>query len=82
MIARKPASDTLISFQLLNPDNYQIRILHDKNGNGLWDTGSFFGERKQPEIVELLPAQITIKANWENKGNLVTSFTKKPNFKK
>ena len=82
VIARKPASDTLISFQLLNPDNYQIRILHDKNGNGLWDTGSFFGERKQPELVELLPAQITIKANWENKVNLVTSFTKKPNFKK
>lgn len=77
VIARKVAGDSIIQFSLLNPDNYQLRVLHDKNKNGLWDSGSFWGEKKQPELVELLPSQITIKANWENKVNLKDAFTKK-----
>ncbi len=82
VIARKNATDTTIIFPLLIPDNYQVRLLHDKNKNGKWDTGSFFDEKKQPEWVELFPAQISIKANWENKIDLKASFTKKPLLKK
>lgn len=82
VIARKNASDTLIQFPLLNPDNYQLRVLHDKNKNGQWDSGSFWKEKKQPELIELLPLPITIKANWENKVNLKDAFTKKTTSRK
>ncbi|GBL35959.1 hypothetical protein EMGBS15_15540 [Filimonas sp.] len=82
VIARKTISDTLLTFPLLLPDTYQVRLLHDTNHNGLWDAGSFFGEKKQPERTELFPAIITIKANWENKIDLKTVFLKKQTQKK
>jgi predicted DNA binding CopG/RHH family protein len=70
VIAQKRASDTSVAFNLLLPDTYQLRILHDKNNNGKWDTGQFFGEKKQPELTDFWPNEITIKANWENKVEL------------
>jgi predicted DNA binding CopG/RHH family protein len=70
VIAQKRASDTSVAFNLLLPDTYQLRILHDKNNNGKWDTGQFFGEKKQPELTDFWPNEITIKANWENKVDL------------
>lgn len=82
VVARKNATDTLIIFPLLQPDTYQVRVLHDANNNGVWDTGSFFGEKKQPEHMALYPAVITIKANWENKIDLKSAFLKKPELKK
>jgi hypothetical protein len=82
VISRKVAQDTTISFPLLLPDNYQVRIIHDKNENGKWDSGSLFSNKRQPELVELFAGQITIKANWENKIDLRDSFTKKPLMKK
>jgi len=81
VVARKNASDTLISFQLLAPDNYQLRVLHDKNSNGKWDSGSFFGIKRQPELTELYPPFITVKANWENKIDLRNGLLKKPRLK-
>lgn len=62
-------ADSTLSFQLLNPGNYTIRILNDENGNGQWDTGSFQNKR-QPEEMELIPGEILIKANWEQKLNI------------
>ena len=82
VISRKNTSDTIVSFSLLHPDNYQIRILHDANKNGKWNTGSFWKEKHQPERVELYNSPITIKANWENKIDLELALTKKPNAKK
>jgi hypothetical protein len=69
VIARKQASDTLVKFEMLNPGNYTLRILHDRNGNGKWDTGNF-KTKQMPEIVEQLNQDLLIKANWENKINL------------
>jgi hypothetical protein len=66
VIAQKNASDTLVTFKLLLPDNYQLRLLHDKNNNGKWDTGQYTGEKRQPELTINFPSDITIKANWEN----------------
>ncbi|MBL7764554.1 MAG: Ig-like domain-containing protein [Chitinophagaceae bacterium] len=70
VIASKKATDTLISFPMLNPDNYTLRVWEDINGNGLWDTGSFTTGKKQPEICRLISASIAIKANWENKADI------------
>jgi hypothetical protein len=52
--------------QLINPGEYELTILYDKNKNGKWDPGQFFGEKKQPELVRPLKQKITIRANWDN----------------
>ena len=57
---------------LFYPGEYQIRILLDKNDNGRWDTGSFFGNRKQPEQVIPLEKRVTVKPNWLNEYELET----------
>ena len=50
---------------LFKPGQYDLRILHDANGNGNWDTGNY-RQKKQPEIVTRVEKQVNIKPNWEN----------------
>jgi hypothetical protein len=59
-------SDPIIEDNLFPPGEYPIRILYDENKNGKWDTGQFFGKRKQPEKVQPLEKKITVKSNWSN----------------
>ena len=70
VVAAKPMTDSLVVFPFLAPDNYQLRILHDVNHNHRWDSGTFWPEKRPPEITELLPSMITLRANWENKIDL------------
>lgn len=49
------------------PGNYQIRLLKDDNHNGVWDTGRYFGKKRQPEIVQAVPGQLVVRSNWENR---------------
>ena len=52
-----------ISFDLLIPQKYKIRVIYDLNQNGIWDTGSYL-EKKQPEHVEYFPEIQEVRANW------------------
>ncbi|MEO6915676.1 MAG: Ig-like domain-containing protein [Chitinophagaceae bacterium] len=52
--------------RLFPPGEYTLRILYDVNQNGKWDYGSFFGTRRQPEVVVLIKKPIKVKGNWEN----------------
>jgi len=54
----------------MNPGDYQLRILYDRNKNGTWDPGQFFGERRQPELVKSISQKISVKADRENKFEL------------
>jgi len=40
--------------RLMKPGEYEISILYDTNGNGIWDAGNFKLKR-QPEIVQQVP---------------------------
>lgn len=51
---------------LYYPGNFEMRILYDTNGNGIWDPGQYPGNRKLPEIVYLIPKELSIRANWDN----------------
>ncbi|MBS1628299.1 MAG: Ig-like domain-containing protein [Bacteroidetes bacterium] len=53
------------SKKLMKPGEYELRILFDANGNGIWDAGNY-KLKLQPEIVQQIPKKIAIKANWEN----------------
>lgn len=77
IVRERNMSDSTLSFQLLTPGSYTLRILHDVNENGRWDTGSF-QNKQQPEEMELIPGEILIKANWEQK----LTIRPKPRLKK
>lgn len=51
-------------FRFIDPGTYKIRLVHDKNGNGRWDTGNWF-EKRQPEAVEYFEKTLDIRANWD-----------------
>ncbi len=53
------------SRKLFKPGEYEIRILFDDNGNGIWDAGEFFEKHRQPEKVLLVPKKLLVKANWD-----------------
>lgn len=50
---------------LIQPGEYEIRVLVDLDGNGIWDTGGYYRmPRKQPEKVFPIHDKINIKKNW------------------
>ncbi len=53
------------SRKLFKPGEYEIRILYDENKNGKWDPGSFFGLRRQPEKVVVMPKPLKVKAGFD-----------------
>ncbi len=71
VITSVPVKSATFTQTLFPPGEYSLRILYDKNGNGKWDPGKFYKERKQPEIVEAVPQPITIKAAWDNEFDIV-----------
>lgn len=66
VIREQPCRDSILNFTQLNPGSYQLRLLKDENGNGQLDAGNW-KQKRQPEIVELIPNEILIKPNWEQK---------------
>lgn len=56
----------------LLPATYHIRLIHDLNKNGIWDTGHFM-KRRQPEPVFVKPQTIQIRQNWDSEVNWVVS---------
>ncbi len=61
----KPITDTTVTLSLLQPGNYDMRIIIDENKDGKWTTGNYL-EKRQPEKVIPYFGQITLKAGWEN----------------
>jgi len=67
-----PLNSAEIKLPVFLPGEYELRILNDRNKNGKWDTGEFFGKHIQPEIVIPIVSRprITVKANWENEFDI------------
>lgn len=66
-----PLETSQFRAKLFLPGEYQIRIVYDENKNGKWDTGSFFGHRKQPEKATTINKKLTVKANWDNDVDVI-----------
>ncbi len=60
-------------FNNLDVGEYQLRVIFDDNGNGVWDTGNYL-KKIQPEKVSYYPNKIEMRANWEQ----VETFTVLP----
>jgi len=66
VIAEKPVdADGMYTFSSLSPQDYSLKFIHDINGNGKWDTGNYL-KKQQPEPVEMLPVNITVRSNWDH----------------
>jgi uncharacterized protein (DUF2141 family) len=57
------------SDKLIEPGEYELRILYDSNGNGEWDPGNY-SKKLQPEKAMTLDKKLTIKANWDNEREI------------
>lgn len=59
-----------VRFGLLTPATYLIRVIYDKNGNGVWDTGSYLNKLPPEEIV-YYPEPVEVRANWDVTDNFI-----------
>ena len=68
----EPISSPNLGFSIFLPGEYELRILYDRNKNGKWDRGEFFGKHLQPEVITPLTSRprITIKGNWQNEFDI------------
>ena len=58
-------SSNRINIPLLQPGDYELRVLFDTNGNGIWDPGEY-NKKLQPEIVIPRKQKLNIRPNWDN----------------
>jgi hypothetical protein len=62
-----PIPSGTFSQALFLPGDYELRVLYDRNGNGQWDPGQFFGTKRQPELVKPVETRkVNVKPNWDN----------------
>lgn len=59
-----------INLPLFAPGEYDLRILYDRNKNGKWDPGEFFGKRIQPELVNPVERRISVKPAFQNEFDI------------
>jgi len=65
-----PLSGVELNQSIFPPGDYELRVLYDRNKNGKWDPGQFFGKHIQPELVKPVGRKVTIKSNWENEFDI------------
>lgn len=80
-VYQKAVTDTMLHFLRLQPGTYTLRIIVDKNKNGIWDSGDLLG-RRQPEAVIPYSNTVTLKPGWENLIDFETAAPakEKPRF--
>lgn len=52
------------NFQYLNPGDFLVRIIYDKNENRKWDTGNFL-KKIQPERIRYFSDTLNVRPNWD-----------------
>ncbi len=63
-VMQSPLANEKGFFQYVNPGEYLVRLIDDRNGNGSWDTGNF-KEKIEPEEVFYYNQKIKLRANWD-----------------
>jgi len=56
--------ETKLSFDLLLPGSYGLRLIEDANANGKWDSGDYLSKR-QPEKVMYYSGALKVRAGWD-----------------
>jgi len=61
-------SDSTMEFKYIVPAEYYIRIIHDRNENGEWDTGKYI-EQSYPERTLKHPKKQLVKTKWNTEAD-------------
>ncbi len=61
---KRVSSDGLVEFDYLPPAAFSLKLIHDHNDNGIWDTGDYL-DHLQPEGIEFHPGTINIRSNFD-----------------
>jgi len=67
-IRKSRVIDNVAVFKDIDPGTYYVRIILDRNNNGVWDTGDY-DKKLQPELVYYMGKSIEMKANFEVEEN-------------
>lgn len=67
---RFPLTGPVFTRPLFIPGDYELRLLKDKNKNGIWDPGDFWGSKEQPELVRPIGKKVIVRANWQNETEI------------
>ena len=59
-----PLEEGSVTFRYLLPNKYNVRVVEDLNGNGIWDPGNF-DLGIQPDVAYYYNETIELKANWD-----------------
>jgi hypothetical protein len=59
------SAEQLLKFKNLQPGNYFLKVIEDKNQNKKWDTGNIL-HQKQPEIIYFNALAIKLMADWDS----------------
>lgn len=60
----KPEGADAVEFRRIEPGQYGVRCIHDTNGNGKWDPGSFAAKTQAEEVLRYTLTQ-KLRANWD-----------------
>lgn len=71
------AQEGLAEFYYVNPGTYYVMVIHDRNGNGKWDTGDY-GTDQQAEDVYYYDDKIECKEKRDVTANF--DIKKKPRY--
>lgn len=55
--------------KLTEPGEYELRILFDKNKNGIWDPGDY-SKKIQPETVQRIGRKLNVRGNIDNEVDI------------
>ena len=61
---RTKAENGKADFFYIEPGEYYLSLLYDRNGDGKWTTGDYESQR-QPEEVYYYPGKLNLRAQWE-----------------
>jgi len=67
--SKKIYTDSLLTFNYLEPKTYLIKVIEDWNDNNQWDTGNYI-KKLQPETIHYFRKEIKVRSNWEVEENI------------
>lgn len=53
-----------VTYPNLLTGSYKVKVIDDRNGNGQWDTGSYY-EKRQPEPIYHFTKTLNVRGYWE-----------------
>lgn len=56
--------ESIIFFDLVEPNKFTLRVIYDDNKNKIWDSGNYL-QKLQSEEVIYYPEEIDVRANWD-----------------